>query len=351
MATKDEVSLEESFEREECSEATEDTDKDIQDSDKDTQDTDKDTQNIDKDTQVSQDQDNIGLTVQTEIPDQNSNQPNDEEKGKVTTLQDLNIQEDQADSVETLKILFADSLLKYIDKRTGRGKTNFKWDGEPTQLKDFINLILKRNGQGKTRKAGAGKQMFIFQDKSANLTMNFWQSSKTLTVQGNEDMTAKIEEQLDNPVNSMNPENAETQSKNTKKLTMQQSVAKTTTNGEAPVSTSVDRADSGKEMLSLWEAINEINSLISFQKTNINPINHEAATEKDTVVTERIKQLGNENVKLTDELEQVKALNIELLKLINSQSRGEAELELLNANKKLEAELGQVRLLTNLSSL
>ena len=183
----------------------------------------KDTQDIDKDTQVSQDQDNIGLTVQTETPDQNSNQPNDEEKGKVTTVQDLNIQEYQADSVETLKILFADSLLKYIDKRTERGKTNFKWDGEPTQLKDFITLSLKRNGQWKPRKAGAGKQMFIFKDKSANFTMNFWQSSKTLTVQGNDDMTAKIEEQLDNLVNSMKPEDAETQSKNTKKLTKQQS--------------------------------------------------------------------------------------------------------------------------------
>ena len=86
MATKDEVSLEESFEREECSEDTEDTDKDTQDTDKDTQDTDKDTQDIDKDTQVSQDQDNIGLTVQTETPGQNSNQPNDEEKGKLTTV-------------------------------------------------------------------------------------------------------------------------------------------------------------------------------------------------------------------------------------------------------------------------
>ena len=129
--------------------------------------------------------------------------------------------------------------------------------------------------------------MFIFQDKSANLTMNFWQSSKTLTVQGNEDMTAKIEEQLDNLINSMNPENAETQSKNTKKLIKQQSVAKTTTNGEAPVSTSVDSADSGKEILALGEAINEIKTLISFQKPNINPINQEAVTEKDTVVTEQ----------------------------------------------------------------
>ena len=95
MATKDEVSLEESFEREECSE-------DIEDTDKDTQDTDKDTKDIDKDTQ---DQDNIGLIFQTETPDQNSNQPNEEEKGKVMTIQDLNIQENQDDSVETLKLM------------------------------------------------------------------------------------------------------------------------------------------------------------------------------------------------------------------------------------------------------
>ena len=36
-------------------------------------------------------------------------------------------------------------------------------------------------------------RMFVFQDKSENITLNFWQSSKTLTVQGNEDQAAKIE--------------------------------------------------------------------------------------------------------------------------------------------------------------
>ena len=44
-------------------------------------------------------------------------------------------------SVETGKILFADTLLKYLDKRTERGKANHKWDGKPDQLKDFITLI------------------------------------------------------------------------------------------------------------------------------------------------------------------------------------------------------------------
>ena len=134
--------------------------------------------------------------------DKSQDKKNGEKRGK-----DTSVPEDQAeDSIETLKVLFADTLLQYIDKRTERGKTNLKWDGEPSQLKDFITLILKRNGQWKPRKAGAGKQMFVFQDKSENITLNFWQSSKALTVQGDEDQAAKIEEQLDNLVNSMRPE-------------------------------------------------------------------------------------------------------------------------------------------------
>ena len=62
-------------------------------------------------------------------------------------------------SVETDKILFADTLLKYFDKRTECGKTNYEWDGKPDQLKDFITLILKRDGQWKSKKVSGGKQM------------------------------------------------------------------------------------------------------------------------------------------------------------------------------------------------
>ena len=245
-----------------------------------------------------------------------------------------------------MKVLFADTLLQYIDKRTERGKTNFKWDGEPSQLKDFITLILKRNGQWKPRKAGAGKQMFVFQDKSENITLNFWQSSKTLTVQGNEDQAAKIEEQLDNLVNSMRPELKKieaqnTQSKKGKKENKQQLPA-TKRNEGGPVS-----VDSGKKIAALWEAISEVKTLILFQKTSANPdkFNQEAVTEKEAEMTDRMIQLENENAKLTGELEHVKALNLELLKMINNQPRKDTEL--ITVNKKLEAELAQVKLLNN----
>ena len=109
-------------------------------------------------------------------------------------------------SVETGITLFADTLLKYLDKRTERGKTNYKWDGNPDELKDFITLILKRDGQWKPKKAIGGKQMYIFTDGSGHLTLNFWQSSKTVSIQGNEKNIEKVQErQIENLFQDMKP--------------------------------------------------------------------------------------------------------------------------------------------------
>ena len=66
-------------------------------------------------------------------------------------------------SVETDKILFADTLFKYLHKRTESGKTNYKWDGKPDQLKDLITLILKRDGQWKPKKASGGNKPTLLQ--------------------------------------------------------------------------------------------------------------------------------------------------------------------------------------------
>ena len=87
--------------------------------------------------------------------------------------------------------------------------------------------------------------------------------------------------------------------------------------------------------------------LILFQKTSANPdkYNQEAVTEKEAEMTDRMIQLENENAKLTGELEHVKALNLELLKMINNQPRKDTEL--ITVNKKLEAELAQAKLLNN----
>ena len=59
------------------------------------------------------------------------------------------------------KLLFSDSLLKYLNKRKEKGKKNYKWDGSLQTLKDFVTLILKKDGQWRTKKSGGGKLWII----------------------------------------------------------------------------------------------------------------------------------------------------------------------------------------------
>ena len=77
------------------------------------------------------------------------------------------------------KLLFSDSLLKYLDKRKEKGKKNYKWDGSLQTLKDFVTLILKKDGQWRTKKSGGGKLMDYFTEKSSLFVLNFWPKSKT----------------------------------------------------------------------------------------------------------------------------------------------------------------------------
>ena len=95
------------------------------------------------------------------------------------------------------KLLFSDSLLKYLDKRKEKGKKNYKWDGSLQTLKDFVTLILKKDGQWRTKKSGGGKLMDYFTEKSSLFVLNFWPKSKTITVQGKEDITKEILDKFD----------------------------------------------------------------------------------------------------------------------------------------------------------
>ena len=65
------------------------------------------------------------------------------------------------------KLLFSDSPLKYLDKRKEKGKKNYKWDGSLQTLKDFVTLILKKDGQWRTKKSGDGRLMDYFTEKSS----------------------------------------------------------------------------------------------------------------------------------------------------------------------------------------
>ena len=49
------------------------------------------------------------------------------------------------------RLLFSDSLLKYLDKRKEKGKKNYKWDRLFQTLKEFVTLILRKDEQWHTK--------------------------------------------------------------------------------------------------------------------------------------------------------------------------------------------------------
>ena len=80
-------------------------------------------------------------------------------------------------------------------------------------------------------------------------------------------------------------------------------------------------------------------------KTDETPSNQEMFMVKEAAMADKIKQLEDEKVKLEYDLEQHKALNLELLRIINNPHSKQPELVI--ANKKLETELGHVRSLNS----
>ena len=91
---------------------------------------------------------------------------------------------------ETNKILFGDTLLKHLKKVKG-DKEQFKLTSHLQQLKDFTTLILNVHG---TRKRAGIKH--TFREAQGKLTINWWQTNKTLHVQGGHDIVEEYEEWL-----------------------------------------------------------------------------------------------------------------------------------------------------------
>ena len=114
--------------------------------------------------------------------------PQDKDEPRIIEVEDIatdnqqneeNIQyeiatsEDSQKESQSLGILFADTLLKSLDKITVSGKENFEWDGSLTELKSFVELVLKLKGKWTGKKSG-GKQTF----QGDKVSINWWPSKK-----------------------------------------------------------------------------------------------------------------------------------------------------------------------------
>ena len=91
---------------------------------------------------------------------------------------------------ETNKILFGDTLLKHLKKVKG-DKEQFKLTGDLQPFKDFTTLILIVHGTQK--KAGI---KHTFHEAQGKLTINWWQTNKTLHVQGGHNIVEEYEERF-----------------------------------------------------------------------------------------------------------------------------------------------------------
>ena len=248
---------------------------------------------------------------------------------------------------ETNKIIFGDTLLKYLDKVKAKAdKEQLKWNGDLQQLKDFITLIL--NLRGTWKKVGTKN---TFREANGKLMINWWHTNKTLSLQGSGDTVEEYEKRLygltskektQHEVESPE-ENTEIQpnKKSRKSATKQQQQPQRPTSSEqtSAVGTSCN------EITALWEAINQLKTMSLHHKTGDTPSNQETFTFKEAAMADKIKQLEDEKVKLEYDLEQYKALNLELLRMINNSPSKESEL--VAVNKKFETELGHVRLLNS----
>ena len=116
---------------------------------------------------------------------------------------EVDVQEyDTAEQSTQGDILYADLLIKYLTKRKDKGdKEQLKWIGNLKELQDFLlALVLKLTGTWKQSKVGGRQKAdqppalkHTFDDKKANVTINWFSSSKTLNLLGPQDQITNSE--------------------------------------------------------------------------------------------------------------------------------------------------------------
>ena len=120
----------------------------------------------------------------------------------------ISVVEDGSNSTseESDRLLFADTLLVYLQKRKEKGRIRYKWDGQIGGLKDFVSLILKKEGRWKSKTNKGGGAIHTFQEKASEFNLTFWTSSRTLSVQANDGNKEKLLDKFERLMIRTSPE-------------------------------------------------------------------------------------------------------------------------------------------------
>ena len=129
------------------------------------------------------------------------------------------------------------------------------WSGKIQELKDFVSLILKKEGNWTSKKVKS-KPQHVFEDTEGKFIINWWTSSKTLNVQGDraEDIEKKLDRLLVKAKNS--------QSELVDEILEPPKPRKTK---QAKKGANLEDTDTGtgKELKAIWKAIDEIKTTIA----------------------------------------------------------------------------------------
>ena len=70
----------------------------------------------------------------------------------------LELGDNESENEEADVLLFADSLLSCLSEKKVKGKQNFMCSGKIQELKDFVSLILKKEGNWTSKKVKSKPQ-------------------------------------------------------------------------------------------------------------------------------------------------------------------------------------------------
>ena len=183
-------------------------------------------------------------------------------------------------------ILFADTLIRSLNKRKTKGKEIFKWNGSLEDLKSFVELILKRKGTWKGKK---GKKQ-NFQDNE--ITLHWTPSSKTLGFTGPKETVEKTEELL-----------------NTLIQNVEANMSGKEENTEDP-----DCTITKDEIESIWRELNKIKNILQDvdgkPKVELNEKKHEQKNDESESTDETMKY---KDTRITDFFPKIKKSEVSLI--------------------------------------
>ena len=118
--------------------------------------------------------------------------------GQENDTEEQDTEDDEIDRENDIAdvLLFADTLLANPRKTKSRGEQILKWEGKIQDLKHFVKLVLKNKGVLSTKPSGKKNSHHIFNEENVDFILNWWPTTKTLSLQRDSGITEKVEKKI-----------------------------------------------------------------------------------------------------------------------------------------------------------